>query len=294
MTPQPTYILAPSFHFKPETGPIALGNIISHPLRPHRALTTVDRTTLSKIYPRIETFTDYDRSITRGSSRSVSVSLWSQFLETVTGKIGGGHDDSVTSNYTMGSLETEYFAMDPSMEEIKMRLKSPRVQAVTKESRMPGFRTPVYMVTGRMIAKGFSTELSVSNVRHKDLEMSGEAPSPIGQVGAGVSLARSSSTEQADKWRAGDDIVFAYQLHRIDVKGWKGDGINYDELRHKAAFLSKDDEDDTEEEVEVEEDIIFGPAGADAFLEDQKIGQVVIAETESSDVKINCIFSKDI
>ena len=59
MARQPTYLLAPNFHFKPGTGPIVLGNIIADPLRPHRALTTVDAAIVKATYPRIETITDY-------------------------------------------------------------------------------------------------------------------------------------------------------------------------------------------------------------------------------------------
>ncbi|XRM45795.1 hypothetical protein ABZX51_008870 [Aspergillus tubingensis] len=291
MAQQPTYILSPNFHFKPGTGPIGLGNIISHPLRPHRALTTVDATTLEKVYPRIERFTDHERSIERGDSRDVSMSLWAEFLQTVSGKLSGGRGSDVRSNYRMDQLETEYFVTDPPLEEIQARLKSPRVQAVTKAGRIPGLRNPVYMVTGLMIAKGF-TAIMENNKRHNgEIEVGGNIPSPGFQVGAGANLAKSTSTEESDTWRAGEDIVFAYQLLKIEVKGWKGNRVKYDELRHKAAYLSKDDEDETDEDDDAVEEIIIGSADPGTLSSDHDQGSMTVTEIGEGDSRVNCISS---
>lgn len=291
MAPQPTYILSPNFHFKPGTGPIALGNIISHPLRPHRALTMIDGPTLQKNYPRIETITDYERTITRGDQRDVSISLWSEFLQAASGKISGGRGRDVQTNYTMDCLETMYFVTDPSLEEIRARLKAPRVQAVTKASRIPGFRTPVYMVTGLMIAKGFSADVENKKHRNGEIEISGNAPAPALPVGAGVNMAESTSTKEGDRWRAGADIVFAYQLLKIEIKGWKGDKIEYDELRHKAAYLGKDD-DDTDEEEDGMDEVLIAPTNADALLREHGAEEVTLAGFGEGENRVSCIYSR--
>ncbi|KAJ5443339.1 hypothetical protein N7445_004452 [Penicillium cf. griseofulvum] len=291
MAQQPTYILAPNFHFKPGTGPISLGNIISHPRRPHRALTTVDTATLQNIYPRVETFTDYERSLTRGDHRQVSISLWAEFLRTVSGKVSGGRGRDVQSNYTIDCLETMYFVADPPLEEIQTRLMAPRVQAVTKASRIPGFRTPVYMVTGLMIAKGFSANMTNNERRNGEVEISGNVPSPVGQFGTGTSMAKSASTEESDKWRAGEDIVFAYQLLKIEVKGWKGQRVEYDELRHKAAYLSKNDEEETDEEEYAVEDVLISPANAGTLPSDHDTGEVAVTEVGEGKSRVICISS---
>lgn len=290
MAQQPTYILAPNFHFKPGTGPIALGNIISHPLRPHRALTTIDEATLHKIYPRIETITDYERTMTRGGQHGISMSLWAEFLQTVSGKISGGRGSDVQSNYTMESLETMYFVTDPPLEEIQARLKAPRVQAVTKASRMPGLRTPVYMVTGLMIAKGFTADVENNKHRNGEVGISGEAPAPMSGVGAGANLAASTSTRGADKWRAGEDIVFAYQLLKIEAKGWKGDRVEYDELRYKAAYLGKDDEEDTDEDDDVEE-LLISPANAGNLSSGQDSGEVLVKDLGEGQSRVGSIIA---
>jgi len=292
MSRQPTYILSPNFHFKPGTGPIGLGNIISHPLRPHRALTTVDTETLDRIYPRVEKFTSYERSITKGGHSDVSISLWAEFIQTVSGKVSAGHESDVQSNYKMDSLETSYFVNDPPLEEIQARLNAPRVQAVTKSSRVPGFRTPVYMVTGLMVAKGFNVDMSNTKHRNGELGIGGNVPSPAGQVGAGVNMAKSTSAEEADQWRAGEDVVFAYQLLKIEVKGWKGDKIKYDELRHKAAYLSRDDEDETDEENDGMEEVLISPADADTLhSKDESLEDITVTGLGGGSIGVTCISS---
>lgn len=269
-----------------------MGNIISHPLQPHRALTTVDAATLEKVYPRVETFTEHERSITRGDHRGVSISVWAEFLQTVSGKVSGGYGSDVQSNYTMDSLETIYFVADPPIEEVQARLKVPRVQAITKVNRIPGFRTPVYMVTGLMVAKGLSVAMENNKHRNGETEIGGNAPSPVGQVGAGANLAKSTSTEEADKWRAGEDIVFAYQLLKIEVKGWKGDKVEYDELRHKAAYLSNDDEEETDEEEDGVKEVLTSPTNTSTLSTHHDAGNVTVTEVGEGESRVNCISSK--
>jgi hypothetical protein len=186
------------FHFKPGTGPIALGNIIADPLRPHRALTTVNVGTLKAVYPPIETMTDYDRSMTRGTSSDLSMAVWAKFVQTVSAKVSGERGTSVHTNYTMDALETAYFVTDPPLEEIEARLKVPRVQAVVKAGSMPGLRQPVYMVTGLMIAKGFAALQHRGKHRAGEVEVSGNVPPPAVNVGLGANLAKSASMEESD------------------------------------------------------------------------------------------------
>lgn len=295
MAQQPTYFLAPNFHFKPGTGPISLGNIIADPLRPHRALTTVDVDTLAVIYPRVETITDYDRSMTRGTGHSMVMAVWAQFVQLVSAKISGESGNSADTNYTMDALETAYFVTDPPLEEIEARLKNPRVQTVLKASSMPGLRKPVYMVTGLMIAKGFAALEERSKHRAGEVGVSGNIPTPAGDVGLGTKFSRSANTAESEMWKAGEDIVFAYQLLKIEIKGWKGTKIEYDEFRHKAAYLSKDDEDDEEDD----EDNTAGPATASpASLDNLPIsrntGGTTIVELGEGEGRITCISAVDL
>lgn len=251
MVQQPTYLLAPNFQLKPG-GPILLGNIIADPLRPHRPLTTIDASTLKATYPRIETITYDDRTVTRRSSHDASMAVGAQIARIISAKVSGTRGSSVHTNYTMDAVETAYFVTDPPLEEIETRLKVPRVQTVLKAGRMPGLRQPVYMVTGVMVAKGLAVLQEKGKHGAGEVEAGGNAPTPAGDVGVGANLSKSGDMEESDTWKTQEDIVFAYQLLKIEVKGWKGTRIEYDELKHKAAFLSQDQEDDEEEDDEDE------------------------------------------
>ncbi|KAJ5174595.1 uncharacterized protein N7482_000472 [Penicillium canariense] len=184
-----------------------------------------------------------------------------------------------------------YFVTDPALEEIQARLNTPRVQAVTRASRIPGFRTPVYMVTGLMIAKGLTVDMENNKRRNGEIEISGNAPSPIAQVGAGVNLAKSTNAEEADNWRAGEDVVFAYQLLKIEVKGWKGDKVEYDELKHKVAYLNQDDEEETDEEKDGVEVVLISPANTDTLHSDHDIGHMTVTEVGEGETRFRCISS---
>ena len=293
MAQRPTYLLAPNFHFSPVTGPIALGNIIVDPLRPHRVLTNVDSSTLEAVYPRIERMTYYDRNMVRETSDDLSTAVWAQFVKTVSAKISGGRGTNVHTNYTMDALETVYFGTDPILEEIESRLKAPRVQAVVKAGKIPSFRQPVYMITGLMVARGFGALQEKGKYRAGKAEISGNIPTLAGDVGLGTNLAKSTGKEESDSWRAGEEIVFAYQLLKIEVKGWKGRKIEYDELRHKAAYLTKHDEDDDEDEDEP-----TGPVTASAVSQhnlpiSRSTDGFTIEELGEGESKITCIAAVD-
>ncbi|KAI4129284.1 MAG: hypothetical protein LQ338_002293 [Usnochroma carphineum] len=294
MARQPTYLLAPNFHFKPDTGPIALGNILADPLRPHRPLTTVDVGILKNAYPDIETTTDYNYSILRGKSSNLSMAVWAQFVQTISAKISGERGNSLYTNYNMDALETSYFVTDPTLEEIESRIKAPRVQATMKAGRMPGLRQPVYMITGVMVAKGFAALQEKGKHRAGEVAISNYIPTPAGDVGFGADLTKSASTEQSDTWKAGGDVIFAYQLLKIELKGWKEKKIKYDELRHKSAFLSKDDENDEEDD----EDEIMGQVTASVVGEDNlpishSTGGVTTVELGEGERRIACIAAVD-
>lgn len=52
------------------------------------------------------------------------------------------------------------------------------------------------MVTGLMIAKGFNVDMNNFETRNGEVDISGNIPSPDGQVGAGVNMAKSTSTKK--------------------------------------------------------------------------------------------------
>lgn len=247
MAQQPTYLLTPSFNFKP-VGPIALGNLIADPLRPHRVLTSPGPTGLES-YPNVETCACYEHTTTQDATHDLSMGIWARFVQAISANVSGGCGATAHNQYKMEALEVRYFITDPTLEVIKARLAVPRVQAAMKANNIPGFRHPVYTVTGLMIAKGFEATQKRGNKISAEVGVDGSAPTPGGQAEAGVNVTRSKHMEEGDAWKAGDNIVFAYQLLKIEVKGLKGTRIESDELKHKAAFLSNTDDDGEDEDI---------------------------------------------
>lgn len=253
-----TYLLSPKFYFKRD-GPIALGSIVADPFRPHLVLTAVDAASLAEHYPKIERFTDFDQNLTSSQGTGASVSVWLEFMQAASAKIGLAREKHRLDEYTMTSLETEYFLEFPSAEEIKSRVKVDRVRETIKASGFPGTRQPVYMVTGRKLAKGFSAVHESGKQTSSEAEAGGSAPTPTGNVAVKGGAAGRKERQLQTGWKAGDELVFAYQLMKIDVKGWRGLRVEYDEFRHESALLSNDSEDEDEEEenddVDIELDI---------------------------------------
>lgn len=241
-----TYFLAPNFTFRPGSGPIRLGAIIADPFRPHRVLSTVDDAVLISRYPRVERLTERERTVARNSDNAISFGIWGRFLGIVGPQVAFEHGRQTLADYQTQALMTEYFVHDPSDEEIRARILEPRVAAVIKASNF-GFRQPVYMVNGIKIAK----QLIVNKAREYKVsapfEIGGAVPTPAGQVDMGVSVSMDKTVGTHDGWTLDEDIVFAYQLLKIELKGWKSKELHVDEYLHKRAFLTVDDEDDGDE-----------------------------------------------
>ncbi len=242
MAENPTYLLAPNFTFKPG-GPIALGNIVADPFRPHRVLTAVDAATLAKDYPRVERFVERESRLSHDASRDASLAVWAQFLNSVGVSASGERGSTTSFEYAMETLETHYFVEDPGHEKIVACVKTPRVQAVMKAGGF-GRSQPVYMVTGLKIATGFSTTREKGRHSSSAAEVSCAVPTPAGQVSVGANASGSREFKDRYESKGGEDLVFAYQLLKIELKGWKNKAVTYDEFRHKAAYLSTDDDDD--------------------------------------------------
>lgn len=249
MAVQLTYLLAPKFYFKRD-GPIALGSIIADPFRPHLVLTSVDPTALAARYPKVETFTDFDQDLTNNQGKNVSVSAWLEFLQTASAKIGFAREKHRLDQYTMTSLETEYFLEFPSDEEIKSRIRVDRVRQTLKASGIFGSGQPVYMVTGRKMAKGFAAVHESGKQTSGEVEAGTSALTPSGNIAVRGGASGNKNRELHTGWTAGDELVFAYQLMKIEVKGWSVSKVKYDEFKHESALLSNDDEDEEDDEDE--------------------------------------------
>ncbi|KAL9608156.1 MAG: hypothetical protein Q9167_006998 [Letrouitia subvulpina] len=121
-------------------------------------------------------------------------------------------------------------------------------------------------------------------------------PTPAGDVGFGTNITQSASVEHSDTLKASEDIVFAYQLLEIDLKGWKGTKIKYDELRHKSALLDKDDE---RQEEENSEDELIGLATTNVVGENnipfsRSAVAITTVEIGESKRRLTCIAAENV
>lgn len=289
MTRQQTYILAPNFRIKAGSNVISLGNIVADPLRAHRPLTTVEDNYLATNYPRVEMVSEYERNITRSQSSGISAAVWSQFVQTMSAKVSGTRGTNCESKYSMNVLETRYFATDPELEEIESRIKAPRVEAIINSGWLPRQRRPVYMVTGIMIAKGLSASIQRGKQNSYEVEVGGNVPAA--GVDLGIQGGRSHSVGDSDSWTAGEDVVFAYQLLKIKVKGWKGNRVKYDELRHQGALLGiEDDDEDVAEDVDHTEGAVsICRAGLVELQESDSAAELIVSRREAGEIAVECI-----
>lgn len=235
-----TYLLAPNFNFRPD-GPIALGNIIADPFRPHRVLAKADP---SAVQPEIETVFEDDFVAHRSAGHGINVSIWAQFLASLGINLGTNFSQNTSTTYSMSSLKTVYLKSGPSDEELRQRANVPKVRNALRT----GLRSrPVYMVSGIKIAENLTvaTERGV----HKGINAGVSAPVAEGiSLGGNVELTREKG--QQDSSRARQDVVFAYELLVIRLRGGDEETPVVNEFHSKAAFLGDKAENDADIEVE--------------------------------------------
>ncbi|KAH0559858.1 hypothetical protein GP486_003623 [Trichoglossum hirsutum] len=242
----PTYLLSPSWTFRPD-GPILLGNIIVDPFRPHRVLKKPDP---AKPLPERITSTEKNWRLAAEKASHISVSVWAQFLENVHLKLGANRETAKSGKFVMESLDTVYLKDEPSIEDIDELVKDPKLQKFMRLDSL--LCSPVYMVTGLKIAKGFQFTQTDTVKQGATAEASGSV-TPSASVGGSIDA--STETSSSSGFESANDIVFAYQLLRIKPKGWRKKTLQVSEFQPKAAFLS--DKDNSEDEpVVVEKDLV--------------------------------------
>ncbi|KAM6527501.1 hypothetical protein FSOLCH5_003567 [Fusarium solani] len=237
----PTYFLAPNWNFPPG-GRIAIGNIIRNPLKPHLFLTKADTNKPQSTTSSLEK--NWRLSLETATTKSLT--LWGVFLEKIRLSTTAQQERIKNGKFTMASLETIYLSDDLSPKEIKARCNDPLVRDYMCLDSI--LCSPVYMVTGIKVAKGFKLEGEKSTSTSLETEGGGEVSQ---EASAGLRATASKKERIADEFDSDGDIVFAYQLMKITPKGWgKEKTLKTSEYQHRQAFLS--DEEKTEEEVEAE------------------------------------------
>ncbi|OTA91124.1 hypothetical protein M434DRAFT_63793, partial [Hypoxylon sp. CO27-5] len=224
-----TYILSPNFTYKP-SGPIRLGNIIADPFRPTAILSALP----ADSQPAIETVRESEFELEDRKDRNIHLGVWGTFLEWIGASVSGEYAINRSRTYTATELETRYLRDEPSEVETALRVAEPAVEAVINAGLF-GYQ-PVYMVTGIKIAKGFSAHNEMSKTWEAGL---GRTAPVFGDASVGGELKAGGSEERKLTSRSGnEDIVFAYQLHTINVKGKSGSRtVKTNVLESKAALL---------------------------------------------------------
>lgn len=204
----PTYVLALNFTYHPNTS-ICMGDIIEYPDDPTKPLSSVPGPELKQMTRHF----DYDHELSNQSNLSLRGSIWANFLEKASVKIGGGTSDELLIKYTIRRLETIYFTKQPTDEEAAQRVQDKKVRAAINSGLLR--KKPVFMITGLKIARGFQLSGNVSSAINANAKF--EAPvTPDTGIGANADYSRENKAE--GKHRTGHDIIFAYQLHIITHK----------------------------------------------------------------------------
>jgi len=257
-----TYILAPNFTYHPNTS-ICMGDIIEDPSDPTKPLSSLRDSS----FPSMVTHFDYDVKLSKEKSHSLQGSVWAKFLEIAKEKIGGEVGGGALDKYVIDRLETIYFEKQPTDEEAAERIKNEKVQ-VAMNSCIFG-KKPVYMITGLKVARGFRVESG--NISESSKNMSLELPASWAlSFGSGLSAGSTSNTRQS--YRSDQDIVFAYQLHVITCKGWRGKDVQIQVDASwgsfSGSFWPREDSDDFPEDERVS---IHTVAEADLWYSDDEM-----------------------
>ncbi|PWY63132.1 hypothetical protein BO83DRAFT_382946 [Aspergillus eucalypticola CBS 122712] len=241
-----TYVLAPRWDFRPD-GPIALGNIIVDPFRPHRVLTRPDPDIPTAP---IETVVETDWSLHHQRENGVKSSVWAHFLNAMGVDVGFEGSRSLDADYTVDSLTTSYFRDEPSHEEIIRRTQDGKIRDLMRLDSV--FSKPVYMITGVKIAKGFRVSESRSSSKEANAgAKAGTSGTVIGDVTVGTDNKVYSKESDKHQGKTENDVVFAFQLMKIVPKGWKHKSFDVQDFYPKAALLLGDEEEEIENELDV-------------------------------------------
>ncbi|KAF4772984.1 hypothetical protein HER10_EVM0012453 [Colletotrichum scovillei] len=148
-------------------------------------------------------------------ANSFDAGIWAVFLEKITVKIGCSRKHIKVGEFTIDSLQTTNLRRDPSKEEIQKRCDDPKVKAYMKLNSYQS--KAVYMITGIKVASGFTFKQSD--------RLSGEASCELGAallpcLGLGTKAAGSSDRNISHGFKTKEDIIYAYQVSKIEPKGW--------------------------------------------------------------------------
>ncbi|KAF9634159.1 hypothetical protein BFW01_g5054 [Lasiodiplodia theobromae] len=182
--------------------------------------------------PEIGTVIDYDYTTQLSTQQSPSNNIWAQFLANIGINSGTDFKKDVNIQYRMSTLKTVYFKSEPSDEELQQRANLPRVRNVLQS----GLRShPVYMISGIKIAENLEMKAEREVGRYR---IDADASAPVAEgISLGGNVEPTRGQRQSESFQARQDVVFAYRLLEIRLKGWKRNNLEARDFLTEAAFL---------------------------------------------------------
>lgn len=123
----------------------------------------------------------------------------------------------------MKGVKVSYFARGFSPRLLERLVIAPQVQEAMKPNRIPGFRTPVYMITGIMVAK----DIEVREGKVTDAQRFEATRSVSDHADFRGEIASNRKVEAVGVVKHGQDVIFAYELMKLEIEGFKGERIEY-------------------------------------------------------------------
>ncbi|KAK1248958.1 hypothetical protein MKX08_007178 [Trichoderma sp. CBMAI-0020] len=244
MASKRTYFLAPNLEHKLSSSPIQLGVLLADALKPTKSLSTRSSP------PEFDSIVQTSYAISRTSGNTVNASVQAKFLSFVGNSINFANNAHVVESFDIDTLETRRLKSEPQDddEDLIARLQEPKVQAAIRGG-LYGAR-PIYIISGLKIARGLSIQREESKSTHRSV--GGTVPIVEGiSVGAGMSGEKRFGMSSTFKVAPEEDIIFAYQVHKIKPKSRKVTKASVNVYETNSAFLHGDDEDSGFSGVEV-------------------------------------------
>jgi hypothetical protein len=217
---RPTYALVPEWIYPPDDGPIQLGNILSNPHDPQSVLLRIPPTDEALA---TSTSTLRNWHAEADSMYRAQVGVWATLAVYATAVLRARRARRENIHFTMTELETRivqhrptaatitrWVASVPDLREVLLNLQ------VLPKARMHR-RPRLYFVSGIKIARNFQVVRMSS--RAQAVEMALDAPIPVSVGSAGAQMTVGQGQRQTEGFCAADDIVFAYELLEIRVRG---------------------------------------------------------------------------
>lgn len=234
---RPTYILAPNWSF-PEDGDIQLGNIVTDPFYPNYPLhSNLEHAESLKSVLSVEN--NWHDSV--NTFRNVQANLRTRLFNVAKVDVHGYTREAGSVGIRMAGLDTYSLPKGQLMEKIRAwAVEMPSVSHALKRRNAVGRRLPVYVVSGIKVARDFRQYNIAASASGGG---GGVNVSAVGVAGGGIASAGGSVQVDAQashslSSEAGNNIVFAYELVKVRLKGKGEDAVDVSPYSPKNALLS--------------------------------------------------------